>query len=72
MGATGLFHVSTDEKSHFRHNDYKPLLAIRNSKDFKKAISTAEDYTKDFNVEYQNTLRHVISELWHSPKSVDK
>lgn len=66
MGATGLFHVSTNEKSHFRHNDYKPLLAIRNSKDFKKAISTAEDYTKDFNVEYQNTLRHVISELLYN------
>lgn len=66
MGAMGLFHVSTDEKSNFRHNDFKPLLAIRNSKDFKKAISAAEDYTKDFNVEYQSTLRHVISELLYN------
>ena len=24
MGATGLFHVSTDDKSNFRHNDFKP------------------------------------------------
>jgi anti-sigma regulatory factor (Ser/Thr protein kinase) len=66
MGASGLFHVSTDEKSNFRHNDFKPLLAIRNSKDFKKAIRTAEDYTNDFNVEYQSTLRHVISELLYN------
>lgn len=66
MGASGLFHISTDENSYFRHNDFKPLLAIRNSRDFKKAISTAENYTKDFNVEYQSTLRHVISELLYN------
>lgn len=66
MGATGLFHVSTDEKSNFRHNDFKPLLAIRNTKDFKKAISKSEEYTKGFNVEYQNTFRHVISELLYN------
>lgn len=66
VGATGMFHVSTDERTNFRHHDLKPLLAIRNSQDFKKAISAAEDYTKDFNVEYQNTLRHVISELLYN------
>lgn len=66
MGASGLFHVSTSEQSSFRHNDFKPLLAIRNSRDFKKAISKAENYTKDFNVEYQSTLRHVISELLYN------
>lgn len=63
MGASGLFHVSTDEKTNFRHNLYKPLIAIRNTADFKKAISMAEEYTKEFNVEYVNTLRHVLSEL---------
>jgi len=63
MGASGLFHVSTDEKTNFRHSSYKPLIAIRNTSDFKKAISAAEEYTKDFNVEYVSTLRHVLSEL---------
>ena len=66
MGASGLFHVSTDDNTNFRHSEFKPLLAIRNSKDFKRAISTAEDYTNGFNVEYQNTLRHVISELLYN------
>lgn len=72
MGASGLFHVSTDEKSNFRHNQYKPLLAIRNSKDFKKAISTSEEYTDGFNVEYQNTLRHVLSELLYNAQEHGK
>lgn len=63
MGASGLFHVSTDEKTNFRHNIYKPLIAIRNTTDFKKAISMAEEYTREFNVEYISTLRHVLSEL---------
>lgn len=63
MGAQGLFHVSTDDKTNFRYNQFKPLFAVRNSADFKRVISTAEDYTKDFNVEYKNTLRHILSEL---------
>lgn len=63
MGAQGLFHVSTDEKTNFRYNQFKPLLAVRNTADFKKVISTAEEYTKGFNVEYKNTLRHILSEL---------
>lgn len=66
VGALGLFNVSIDQNTNFRHNDFKPLLAIRNTTDFKKAISTAEDYTKDFNVEYQSTLRHVLSELLYN------
>lgn len=63
MGAMGLFQVSTDEKTNFRYFRYKPLVAIRNTFDLKKVISTAESYTEDFNVEYKNTLRHILSEL---------
>ncbi len=66
MGAVGLFHVSTDENVQFKGNEYKPLIAIRNSDDFKLAISKSEDYTKDFNVEYLNTLRYVLSELLYN------
>ncbi len=66
MGALGLFHVSTDENTNFLHNQFKPLIAIRNPLDFKKAIATAENFTNNFNVEYQNTLRHVISELLYN------
>ena len=66
MGALGLFHVSTDHKTNFRHSTNKPLVAIRNSADFKKAIEMAENYTDQFNVEYMDTLRHILSELLYN------
>jgi hypothetical protein len=66
MGALGLFHVSTDENVQFIGNDFKPLLAIRNTDDFKRALSTAESYTEDFDIEYTNTLRYVLSELLYN------
>ena len=66
MGAQGLFHVSTDENVQFTGYDFKPLIAVRNTKDFKLAISTAESYTKEFDVEYTNTLRYVLSELLYN------
>lgn len=66
MGAQALFQVSTDDAAQFVGNDYKPLIAIRNSDDFKKALATAEKYTKEFDVEYTNTLRYVLSELLYN------
>ncbi len=66
MGALGLFNVSTDHKTNFRHNENKPLIAIRNTHDFKKAIEAAEKYTSRFNVEYMDTLRHILSELLYN------
>jgi hypothetical protein len=66
MGAHALFHVSTDDNVQFQSNEYKPLLGIRNSVDFKKAIATAEEYTEGFDVEYTNTLRYVLSELLYN------
>lgn len=66
MGAPGLFQVSTHEDQNFRGNRFKPLIAIRNPVDFKEALNTIENYTKDFNVEYMNTLRYVLSELLYN------
>jgi hypothetical protein len=66
MGALGVFNVAIDENANFLHNQFKPLIAIRNQSDFKKAIATAEEYTNGFNVQYQSTLRHVISELLYN------
>jgi len=68
MGASGLFNVSTDEKTFFKHNEYKPLIAIRNTADFKRAVSRVEEFAEGFNVEYLNTLRHVISELLYNTR----
>jgi hypothetical protein len=62
MGAIGWSQVLYDEAS-FKGNKYKPLIALRNQKDFGLAIGRAEDYSRGFDVEYEKTLRYVISEL---------
>ncbi|MGL1958684.1 MAG: DUF4325 domain-containing protein [Colwellia sp.] len=66
IGGRGMFQVAVQPKLNFKSRNRKPLLAIRDSADFKKAISSVETYTKDFNVEYLNTLRYVLSELLYN------
>ncbi|HZW86073.1 MAG TPA: DUF4325 domain-containing protein [Gallionella sp.] len=66
MGGPGLFAVTTDPKQNFRFNEHKPLFAIRNSDDFKEALASADSFTSGFGVEYQKTLRYVISELLYN------
>jgi len=56
MGARGLFEVALHEEQNFKWHKFKPLIAIRNTNDFKKTIERAEGYTKGFNVEYMHTL----------------
>ncbi|MGQ2980279.1 MAG: STAS-like domain-containing protein [Polaromonas sp.] len=66
MGAHGLFAVSTDPKVNFKSNGHKPLFAIRNSDDFKHALAAVDAFTNEFGVEYQKTLRYVLSELLYN------
>lgn len=66
MGALGLSQVSTDDHVQFRSDKFKPLIAIRNMDDFKLAVSTAEEYTSGFGVEYTKTLHYVLSELLYN------
>ena len=66
MGAPQLFHISTDDNTQFRGSEFKPLIAIRNTADFKLAISTAEEFAQGFDVEFINTLRYVLSELLYN------
>ncbi|WGS50872.1 STAS-like domain-containing protein [Paraburkholderia sp. D15] len=66
MGAHGLFAVTTDPKTNFKSNEHKPLFAIRNSDDFKLGLATADEFTAGFGVEYQKTLRYVLSELLYN------
>lgn len=66
MGAMGAFNVLFDEAENFHGHEHKPLLAIRNSTDFKSALGRAEKYCDGFNVEYINTLRYVLSELLYN------
>ncbi len=66
MGAQGLFAVSTDPKTNFNYNEHKPLFAIRNSDDFRESLGIADTFTSTFGVEYQKTLRYVLSELLYN------
>jgi anti-sigma regulatory factor (Ser/Thr protein kinase) len=66
MGAHGLFAVTTDPKVNFKCNGHKPLFAIRNSDDFKQALAAVDDFSQTFGVEYQKTLRYVLSELLYN------
>jgi len=66
MGAHGLFAVPTDPTINFKSNKHKPLFAIRNSEDFKTALNEADQFNSTFGVEYQKTLRYVLSELLYN------
>ncbi len=66
MGAPGLFAVGFNENQNFKSHDFKPLFAIRNHIDFKAAIQESSDFSKDFNIEYTNTLRYVLGELLYN------
>jgi anti-sigma regulatory factor (Ser/Thr protein kinase) len=66
MGAIGWSQVLNRENQNFVGNKYKPLIAIRNNDDFKVALDKSQAYTEDFNIEYQQTLRYVLSELMYN------
>lgn len=66
MGAQGMFHVLNDVQENFKGKPHKSLLAIRNSEDFRAALEKAENYTKTLNIEYEKTLRYILSELLYN------
>lgn len=66
MGAQGLFAVSTDPKVNFIGNEHKPLFAIRNSDDFRESLVATDAFTSTYGIEYQKTLRYVLSELLYN------
>lgn len=65
MGASGWSRVLNENKN-FRGHSYEPLIAVRSQQDFELALNKAEDYTKVFDVEYEKTVRYVISELLYN------
>ena len=66
MGARGWSHVLYQETQQFNGSPFKPLISVRAQADLSKVLSKAEDYTKGFNVEYEKTLRYVVSELLYN------
>lgn len=66
LGTQNLFGVATDPTANFKSSEHKPLFAIRNSDDFKAAAAAVETFTSQFGVDYQATLRYVVSELMYN------
>jgi hypothetical protein len=66
MGAAGWSQVLSVGHENFRSSYSKPLIAIRGSGDFKLALSKSESYTKNFDIEYEKTLRYVLSEILYN------
>ena len=66
MGAQGWSQVLFNADQNFKSTRYKPLIALRSQEDFSRALATAEEFAKNFNVEYEKTLRYVVSELLYN------
>jgi len=66
MGATGWSQVLNNEQQNFRSTETKPLIALRNKPDFEVALAKLDAYSQDFNVEYEKTLRYILSELMYN------
>lgn len=66
MGAMGWSQVLNNEQQNFRGTPTKPLVAIRSKTDFETALAKVKTYTEGFNIEYEKTLRYVISELLYN------
>lgn len=66
MGARESQQVLCGNNRNFRSHFYKPLFAIRNNHDFRAALRKAESYTQGFDVEYEKTLRYVLSEVLYN------
>jgi hypothetical protein len=75
QGATGIFDVIgarswssvlENGNAEFITTQNKPMFAIRNQRDFSAATQRVESYTRPFNVEYEKTLRYVVSELLYN------
>jgi hypothetical protein len=66
MGARGTIPVLISGNQNFIGNDFKPTIAVRTEDDFKQVIATSEAFTASFNIEYENTLRYILSELLYN------
>ncbi len=66
LGGRGTFPVLFNTNQTFKGGRFKPLLPVRGSDDFKKVIAAVDDYTSDFNIQYADTLRYVLSELLYN------
>ncbi|MBF0311420.1 MAG: DUF4325 domain-containing protein [Magnetococcales bacterium] len=63
MGARGWSQVLFNEDQSFRGDPFKPLMAIRGTRDVGLALSRIDEYTKEFEISYRDILYYIVSEL---------
>ncbi len=66
MGAEDWYEVLNSPAENFPKKTQKPLIAIRKKGDLIPALEIVEGYTKNFHIEYEKTLRYIISELTYN------
>ncbi|PJZ86428.1 hypothetical protein CH364_09780 [Leptospira harrisiae] len=66
MGAQGLFNVLLNETNNFVSNKFKPMFALRSNKDFQLILNKIADFTDEFDIQYEKTLRYILSELFYN------
>jgi hypothetical protein len=66
IGGSDWMRVLDEPRRNFRFSNVKPFFAIRDQRDFEAALEKVESYTHAFNVEYEKTLRYVLSELLYN------
>lgn len=66
MGARGTFPVLLSPTQNFLGKEKKPLIALRNSEDFKLVVNGIDKFSQEFDVKYTETLRYVVSELLYN------
>ena len=66
LDATKWDKITAKNDVNFSFHKTKPFLAIRSYEDVKRVIHRIENYTKNFHIEYEKTLRYIISELLYN------
>lgn len=66
IGGNSWQEVMENPRSNFRFNESKPILAIRGYEDIKKAIERVDSATSNMNIEYEKSLRYILSELLYN------
>lgn len=58
----------SNEHTNFAGSYAKPLFALRNAHDFEHIIGRITEYTAEFKIEYEQTLRYLLSELLYNTR----
>ena len=66
MGAVGWPQVLISERENFKHSQYKPLVALRNSDDFNRVKERLDQFSLDFQLEYAKILHYVTAEILYN------